>query len=69
MVEATVFRAGEVMRINVQFTDPVSSRALWSDTYERNVSDVMAAQSDVVERIAAGIAGALGPARNNGDSR
>ncbi len=59
IVEATVFRAGEVMRINVQFTDPVTTRSLWSDTYERDVSDVLAAQSDVVERVAAGIGGAL----------
>ncbi|HEY5546198.1 MAG TPA: serine/threonine-protein kinase [Gemmatimonadaceae bacterium] len=55
IVEATVFRAGDVMRINVQFSDPVTSRALWSDTYERDVSDVLAAQSDVVARVAAGI--------------
>ena len=59
VVEATVFRAGDVMRINVQFSDPVTSRALWSDTYERDVSDVLAAQSDVVARVAAGIDGVL----------
>ena len=61
VVEATVFRAGDVMRINVQFTDPVTSRSLWSDTYERNVSNVLAAQSDVVDKIAAGIKGAMNP--------
>ncbi|MEO6066419.1 MAG: serine/threonine-protein kinase [Gemmatimonadales bacterium] len=59
VVEATVFRAGEVMRINVQFTDPVTSRALWSDTYEKNVSDVLAAQTDIVTRVSTGITGAL----------
>ncbi|MGH7669557.1 MAG: hypothetical protein ACRENQ_08675, partial [Gemmatimonadaceae bacterium] len=59
VVEATVFRAGDVMRINVQFTDPQTTRALWSDTYERNVSDVLAAQSDIVTRIAAGVDGVL----------
>ena len=64
VVEATVFRAGDVMRINVQFTDPVTSRSLWSDTYERNVSNVLAAQSDVVEKIATGIRGALSPVAN-----
>ena len=59
VVEATVFRAGDVMRINVQFTDPVTSRSLWSDTYERDVRNVLAAQSDVVERITTGIRTAL----------
>ena len=65
VVEATVFRAGDVMRINVQFTDPVTSRSLWSDTYERNVSNVLAAQSDVVDKIAAGIKGAMSPVAAN----
>ncbi len=69
VVEATVFRAGDVMRINVQFTDPVTSRSLWSDTYNRNVSDVLAAQSDVVERITAGIGGALRGAKQPGEKK
>jgi serine/threonine-protein kinase len=66
VVDATVFRAGDVMRINVQFSDPVTSRALWSDTYERNVSDVLAAQNDVVTQIATGIEGVLSGAANPG---
>jgi TolB-like protein len=60
LVIASVFRAGKVMRITVQFSDPVTTRSLWSDTYERDVSDVLAAQGDIVRRIAAGVAGALG---------
>ena len=48
VLEATVFRSGDVMRINVQFSDPVTTRSLWSETYERNVKDVLAAQSEVV---------------------
>ena len=59
VVEATVFRAGDIMRINVQFTDPVTSKALWSDTYSPNVTDVLGAQSSVVEKIAMGVKGAL----------
>jgi serine/threonine-protein kinase len=59
LVVASVFRAGPVMRITVQFSDPATTRSLWSDTYERDVSDVLAAQSDIVGRIAGGVAGAL----------
>jgi len=72
VIEATVFRAGDVMRINVQFEDPKTTRSLWSDVYERNVSDVLAAQNDIVARIKAGVAGALGitgTSRSPGDSR
>ena len=70
LVVTSVFRAGSVMRITVQFSDPVTTRSLWSDTYERDVSDVLAAQGDIVRRIASGVAGALGApasvATNNG---
>ena len=59
VVEATVFRAGDVIRINVQFTDPVTSRSLWADTFDRNAKDVLAAESEVVGRIASGVKGAL----------
>lgn len=59
VVEATVFRADSVMRINVQFMDPVATRSLWATTYTANVSDVLKAQSTVVTQIRAGIDSAL----------
>jgi serine/threonine-protein kinase len=66
VVEATVFRAGDVMRINVQFTDPVTSRSLWADTYSPNVSNVLAAQDSVVGRIQHGIDSVLVGAKKPG---
>jgi serine/threonine-protein kinase len=60
IVEATVFRAGDVMRINVQFSDPATTRSLWAGTYNPNVSDVLAAQAAVVDSIRVGIGGVLG---------
>ncbi len=55
LVEATVFRAGDVMRINVQATDPVTTRSLWANTYNVNVTNVLAAQDSVVGLIQHGI--------------
>jgi TolB-like protein len=55
VVETTVFRADSVMRINVQFSDPVTTRSLWASTYNPNVTDVLKAQSTVVSQIKAGI--------------
>ncbi|MGH7593375.1 MAG: protein kinase domain-containing protein, partial [Gemmatimonadales bacterium] len=66
VVEATVFRAGDVMRINVQFTDPVTTRSLWANTYNPNVSDVLAAQSRVVDSIKVGIDSVLRGTRKSG---
>ena len=55
VVETTVFRADSVMRINVQFSNPVTTRSLWASTYNPNVTDVLQAQSSVVSQIKAGI--------------
>ena len=66
VVEATVFRAGDIMRINVQFTNPVTARSLWADTYNPNVSNVLAAQDSVVEKIQHGIDGVLVAPRKSG---
>jgi serine/threonine-protein kinase len=60
VIEMTVFRAGDVMRINVQFVDPVTTRSHWSDTYERDVSNVLEAQSEIVEHIASAVGAVLG---------
>ena len=71
VVETTVFRSGNVMRVNIQFDDPVTTRSLWSETFERDVRDVLAAQADIVNRTAEGVAKALGvPApKSTGESR
>ncbi len=66
LVEATVFRAGDVMRINVQFSDPVTTRSLWASTYNPNVSDVLAAQDTVVGKIQRGIDSVLVAPRKSG---
>ena len=62
VLEATVFRSGDVMRINVQFSDPATTRSLWSETYERDVKNVLAAQSEIVNLTAAAVAKVLGGA-------
>ncbi len=64
VLEATVFRSGDVMRINVQFTDPATTRSLWSETYERDVKNVLAAQSEIVNLTAQAVAKVLrGPGK------
>jgi len=55
ILEGTVFRTGDRMRINVQLTEPKSVQQLWSHSYEINVRDVLGAQDSVVRQIAAGI--------------
>lgn len=61
ILEGTVFRTGDRMRINVQLVEPRSVRQLWSNSYEIDVRDVLAAQDSVVRQIAAGIRQAVLP--------
>ncbi len=60
VLETTVFRSGDVMRINMQFSDPATTRSLWSETYERDVKNVLAAQSEIVNLTALAVAKVLG---------
>jgi adenylate cyclase len=55
VLEGTVFRTGDRMRINVQLVDPRSIRQLWSQSYEIDVQDVLASQDAVVRQIADGV--------------
>ena len=59
LIEGTVFRDGDRVRINMQMVEPATLRHLWAQTYEREVKDVLTAQKDIVEQIAAEVDSAL----------
>jgi TolB-like protein len=59
VMETTVFRDGDRMRINAQLVEPVTSRYVWSQTYERDVKDVLGAQREIVDAIATELAATL----------
>jgi TolB-like protein len=52
VVEGSVFRAGDQVRITVQLIDARNDLHLWAQTYERDLSDVLALQSDVARAVA-----------------
>jgi len=58
VVEGTVRRGGDRLRISVQLVDAETRAQLWSDRYEGGTSDVFEFQ----DRIAAQVAGAINPA-------
>jgi TolB-like protein/predicted Ser/Thr protein kinase len=51
IVEGSVLRSGNRVRITAQLIQAKAERQLWSETYERDVSDVLALQSDVAQAI------------------
>lgn len=47
IVEGTVERAGDRVRISAQLIDASDDTHLWADTYERDLQDILAIQADV----------------------
>jgi len=52
LVEGSVRKAGETLRITAQLIDAGSGSHLWSDSYDRPLDDVFAIQSEIAEAIA-----------------
>ena len=55
VVEGSLFRAGDEVRITVHLIHGASDTHVWSQSYERAFSDVLALQSEVAGAIAEGI--------------
>ncbi|MFN2622332.1 MAG: FlgO family outer membrane protein [Chthoniobacterales bacterium] len=55
LLEGSVQRAGNRIRINVQLIDAGNDRHLWAQTYDRDVADVFAIQSEIAQSIAANL--------------
>jgi len=52
VLEGTVRRAGGRLRVTGQLTSTEDGLSLWSDSYEREASDVFAVQEDIARSIA-----------------
>jgi TolB-like protein len=51
VLEGSVRRAGDRVRIAAQLIDARTDEHLWADRYDRNLEDIFAIQTDVAERI------------------
>lgn len=63
VVEGSVVRSGDKIRISVQLIRVDTDEHLWSGTYDRELRDVLALQSDVTQGIARHIEIAVGGAQ------
>jgi len=52
VVEGSVMRVGDRVRITAQLIDARTDRHLWADRFDRDLSDVLALQSEVAQSIA-----------------
>ena len=61
VLEGSVRRAGNRVRVNVQLIDAETDQHLWSEIYDRDLTDVFAIQSDLAQKIAAELRAQLSP--------
>ena len=61
ILEGTIRRSGERLRVTAQLTNASDGFALWSDTYERQMRDVFEVQDDIAGSIATALRVALAP--------
>ena len=52
VLEGTVLRSGERVRITVQLIQALADKHLWGQTYERDLRDVMALEDEVARDVA-----------------
>ncbi|HUF12368.1 MAG TPA: tetratricopeptide repeat protein [Longimicrobiales bacterium] len=62
ILEGSVRRAGDQVRITAQLIDAQTDEHLWAQSYDRSMSDIFAIQADVAEQIAAALHAELGDA-------
>lgn len=56
VLEGSVRRAGNKLRINVQLIDAVKGAHLWADRYDRKVDDIFEVQSEITQRVVKALA-------------
>lgn len=61
VVEGTVRRDGNRIRITSKLIDARTDKIVWSETYDRDLTDIFAIQSEIAQTLAAKLAATLSP--------
>jgi TolB-like protein/cytochrome c-type biogenesis protein CcmH/NrfG len=61
VVEGSVRRAGNHIRVSVQLIDALTDRHIWVHNYDRTLADSLALQGELATEIAAGVGATLSP--------
>jgi TolB-like protein len=62
ILEGSVRKAGNRVRITAQLIDATQDRHLWSETYDRELTDIFAIQDEIANAIVTALRGAIGTA-------
>ena len=52
ILEGSVRRGGNRVRITIQMIDAMKDKHLWAESYDREIQDIFAVQSDIAQRVA-----------------
>src|SRR5262249_21610835 len=55
ILEGSLQKAGDRVRVNVQLINAQSDSHLWADTYDRKVTDILGVESEIAKGIAASL--------------
>jgi serine/threonine protein kinase len=61
VVEGTVRRDGKRVRITIRLVDARIDKALWSERYDRDLTDIFAIQSEIAQAVASKLSARLSP--------
>jgi len=64
VLEGSVRKAGDRVRVTAQLVSAADGYHLWSESYDRQLEDVFAIQSDIAQRLVRALRGALTPHEN-----
>src|SRR5207249_10757472 len=65
VLEGSVQKAGDKVRVNVQLIDARADSHLWAKSYDRDIKDVFTVESEVAQEIADSLQAKLSPAEAN----
>ena len=65
ILEGAVQRAGDKVRVNVQLIDARTDTHLWAKSYDRDLKDVLAVESEVSQEIAEALQAKLSPSESH----
>jgi TolB-like protein/class 3 adenylate cyclase/Flp pilus assembly protein TadD len=65
IVEGSVQKSGDAVRVNVQLIKAADDSQLWAETYDRKLTDIFAVESEIAKRIAESLQANLSPSESN----
>ena len=68
LVQGSVFRAGDRLRVSAQLSDASTGVEIWSQSFERDFKDVLTVQDDISKAVAAALQTRVAPLARGGSA-